>query len=405
MPTLFSIQSIDTMKDSRDMARSLPHDSSYESTIDREMSVIAGTGANYAAIDVPYDDEFVPLLTAWVSAARAHHLHVWFRGNLSGWEGWFNYPQIGREEHVKGIERFILAHGGLFQDGDVFSGCPECENGTADGGDPRRSGDVDGYRKFLINEFQVWSGDFARMGKDVSVISSMNLDVAKLVMDRQTTAALGGLVAVDHYATSTAQFEHDLVALHESSDGRIILGEFGGPIPDINGSMDDAGQAGLVRGLLDAMHRHADIVVGANYWTLRSGSSALVTDGLARKPALTVLADYFSAPYISGTIRDDAGRTIGGRVFAVRGAASSTDIYAVGTDMDGTYRLFVPQGSGLDRATQGLGGLVFADPGGAYATTTVAGAGMALKDQTDLDVTMKRVHVSLIQRFLQYLHL
>ena len=411
VPALFSIQSIDTMKDSRDMARTAATVPSYEATIDREMSAIAGTGATHVAIDVPYDEEFMPAMSRWVAAARKHDLRVWFRGNLSGWEGWFDYPQISREDHLKGVERFILAHPDLFSDGDIFSGCPECENGKAEGGDPRRTGDVGSYRTFLINEFQVFSRDFARMGKDVSVISSMNLDVAKLVMDRQTTSALGGVVAIDHYATSTAQFESDIVALHESSGGKVILGEFGGPIPDINGSLNDAQQADLVRGLMDVLHRHADIVMGANYWTLRFGSTALVTDALAHKPALSSVTDYFSAPYISGTVRDDSSDPITKHAF-LAAVASSTKTYAFQTDGAGGYRLFVPANSELDRALEGTGGLAgpgsgqvltIIDPERSYATTTVLNAGTAFRTKTGLEIIMKEVHVGLVERFLRYL--
>ena len=62
-------------------------------------------------------------------SARKHSLKVWFRGNLSGWEEWFGYPSINRDEHTAGIVRFITNNPDLFEDGDIFVTCNECENG------------------------------------------------------------------------------------------------------------------------------------------------------------------------------------------------------------------------------------------------------------------------------------
>jgi len=88
----WDIKSIDTMKYSRDSAQVALHDPKFNEVIDAHVKRIADTGANYVAIDTPYDAEFNPVLKQWVAAARKYHLHVWFRGNFSGWEGWFDYP-------------------------------------------------------------------------------------------------------------------------------------------------------------------------------------------------------------------------------------------------------------------------------------------------------------------------
>ena len=82
---LWQFQSIDTMKYSRDLSREKLHDPVFDLTITRQMADIARTGATHVAIATPYDEEFVPILTRWVKAAREQHLHIWFRGNVSGW--------------------------------------------------------------------------------------------------------------------------------------------------------------------------------------------------------------------------------------------------------------------------------------------------------------------------------
>jgi hypothetical protein len=141
----FSIQAIDTMKISRDVARERKNDTSYATYIDTVTKNIADTGATHIALGTPYDNEFLPFLNKWVQSARKHNLHVWFRGNFSGWEEWFDYERIDRETHMKKTEAFILSNPQLFQDGDIFSSCPECENGGIIDGDPSDLG------LFLLN--------------------------------------------------------------------------------------------------------------------------------------------------------------------------------------------------------------------------------------------------------------
>src|SRR6266436_3323775 len=72
----WSVQSVDTMKFSRDASRA-PMSAD---KINEEVKRIADTGATYVAIDTPYDAEFLPRLKEWVTAARNYNLNVWFRG-------------------------------------------------------------------------------------------------------------------------------------------------------------------------------------------------------------------------------------------------------------------------------------------------------------------------------------
>src|SRR5258705_11695333 len=80
----WKIQSIDTMKYSRDPSRTKLNDKTFDLVIDKQMADIARTGANYVAIGTPYDDEFLPILHRWVNAARNDHFYTWIRGNYYG---------------------------------------------------------------------------------------------------------------------------------------------------------------------------------------------------------------------------------------------------------------------------------------------------------------------------------
>lgn len=287
---LWSVRSIDTMKYSRDLAREKTSDASFDAIISEQVSNIAGTGATHVAIATPYDEEFVPFMTRWVNSARSYGLKVWFRGNLSGWEGWFDYKKISRTAHTLGVTEFIRAHASLFKNGDIFTSCPECENGGQ--GDPRQTGDVEGYRQFLIDEHRAVNAAFRSAGKNVTVgYPSMNYDVAKLIMDKNTTAELGGIVAIDHYVKDPKQIAQDVAYIAKESGGKVFLGEFGTPIPDIHGNLNQDEQATWVRTALAALE-HTPELVGLNYWVAVGGSTELWSKGEAR-PVVKVISEFF----------------------------------------------------------------------------------------------------------------
>ncbi len=321
--TLWNFQSIDTMKYSRDIAREKLRDASFDTVIARQVKAIADTGATHVAIATPYDEEFVPFLRRWVGAARTHGLKVWFRGNFSGWEKWFEYPSISREEHLKKTETFILAHPDLFQDGDAFSACPECENGGT--GDPRQTGDVIGYRKFLIAEYGAMQGSFKKINKNVRAnLFSMNGDVARLVMDKETTKALGGIVTIDHYVKTPEQLVKDIEAIAKNSGGKVILGEFGAPIPDIHGALSEAGQQQWIARALELLETSPD-VEGVSYWLSVGGSTELWSSQGVPHQAVTTLTDYFKPNVVYGFVRDELGKSISGAQVRLDGKSVITD--------------------------------------------------------------------------------
>lgn len=302
------VESIDTAKYSRDLAREKLYSSSFDAVIDEQVRAIAATGATHVSINTPYDEEFVPYLERWVRAARTYGLGVWFRGNWAGWEGWFDYPKISRDAHIQKTKDFILKHRDLFQDGDIFTACPECENGGP--GDPRHNGDVVGHRAFLIKEYEMTKDSFLRIGKNVtSNYDSMNGDVARLVMDKQTTAALGGIVTVDHYVKSPEQFAKDLTYIAEKSGGKIIVGEFGAPIPDIHGGMSGVAQAVWIESALKALAK-VPAVEGVNYWVNVGGSTEIWTSSFAARPAVGVITDFYRPRKVYGFVKDELDRPL-----------------------------------------------------------------------------------------------
>lgn len=288
---IWKLQSIDTMKYSRDLSREKLTDPFFEKQIDQQMAAIADTGANYVAIDTPYDDEFMPILKLWVRAARRHHLHVWFRGNWSGWEQWFGYTKIDKQTHIAKTKEFILSNRTLFEDGDIFTSCPECENGLHP--DVNNPADLAMHRAFLIDEYKVTKDSFASIHKNVaSNYYSMNATLALSLMDPQTTRALGGIVVIDHYVKPPDDLVRDIKHIAQKSGGKVVLGEFGAPIPDVTGQMNPDEQAVWLQEVLSKLSTVKELE-GVNYWVNVGGSTALWEDDGRPKPAVEIITKLF----------------------------------------------------------------------------------------------------------------
>ncbi len=316
----WSIQSIDTMKYSRDLAREKSKDKNFLKFIDAQVKNIAKTGANFVSIDTPYDQEFFPMLSKWVAAARKYDLHVWFRGNLSGWEGWFGYSKINREQHIKKTTEFILNHPDIFEDGDIFSACPECENGAP--GDPRQTGDVDGFRNFIISEYASTQKAFDTISKRVSSnYYPMNADIANLIMDKKTTQAMNGIIVVDHYVSSPENLVADLKDIRTRTGSKVILGEFGAPLPEINGKMTETQQAQWINDVL-ARLSVVDGIGGVNYWLNAGGSTGIWNIDGKPSAAVDVLKKYFISKNAFGVVTDKLNNPISGAHISFPGGST-----------------------------------------------------------------------------------
>jgi hypothetical protein len=298
------------MKYSRDPSGQFLSDLPKLATLaDTQVENIAKAGANYVAIATPYDKQFIPVLEVWVQAARKQHLKVWFRGNWSGWEGWFGYPRITRDEHIEKTVTFIKEHAKLFEDGDIFSACPECENGGP--GDPRLNGDPDGHRKFLIDEHKAMAEALRGVDRNVQInFNSMNGDVAKLIMDKQTTQALGGIVVIDHYVKTPEQLNKDITEFAHRTGGKVVLGEFGAPIPDIHGGMTQEQQAVWIHDSLMLLTANPALF-GISYWTNVGGSTALWNNDNTPKLAVQTLQRFFKPQLVTVAVTNTLGQRLG----------------------------------------------------------------------------------------------
>lgn len=296
---VWTVKSVDTMKSSRDLALNKRDDPNFETVVDIQTQNIANMGANYIGIGTPYDREFVPMLRLWVSAARRHNLRVWFRGNLAGWEGWFGYRRdLTREEHIAKVREFISANPDLFVDGDIFTPCPECENGGP--GDPRSGTSVEDFRKFMILERRAVDEEFAKIGKNILTnYNSMNLDVAKVVFDQPTVEAMDNLVVVDHYVADPKDLVSHIDDLSKAKQAKIVLGEIGVPVKNITGEMTEDEQVVWLEEALSGISKNRN-VIGLNWWVSVGGETALFKNNGQPIKAKSTLEKYFKLSDLSG---------------------------------------------------------------------------------------------------------
>lgn len=321
--TWWEVQSIDTMKYSRDLALLYKDSNALDESIKQQVAEIAEIGATHVAVATPYDSEFLPFLEKWVRWARENNLKVWFRGNWSGWEGWFDYEKITPQKHILLTKNFIINNRDIFEDGDIFTACPECENGVI--GDPRQEDNRDDFINFMLSEKEVVDESFQIIGKNVVTnFFSMNADVAKLVMDKVTSEKLGGVVTIDHYVGNPEMLVNDVSDIARKSSAKVVLGEFGAPIPAIHGIVDEKSQAGWISDSLYLLSQTPDLI-GINYWVNVGGSTQLWDEKGNPREAVGVIESYFKPKIIDGRVKNIFGTPIAGARVSLGHKTSKTD--------------------------------------------------------------------------------
>lgn len=294
---VWQFRSIDTMKVSRDQAKKQLINPDFYATVDQHIKDIKNSGSNYVAIGTPYDNEFLPIIKLWVKSARKNGLNVWFRGNFSAWEGWFGYNRnLTRDEHLALTINFISKNPDLFENGDIFTPCPECENGGP--GDPRQT-DLEGFRNFMINERTAIDREFSKIGKKVHTnFNSMNLDVAKIVYDDRTLKSMNNLIVVDHYVKEPNNFIDHINELAQATRAQIMLGEIGAPVSGIHENMSENEQANWMEIVFTGISKNKN-VIGTNWWVNIEGESAIFNSDGKPKEAQKVLEKFYKTHDLS----------------------------------------------------------------------------------------------------------
>lgn len=343
--TFWDYQCIDTMKYSRDTARAWDKKpEELQALIVKQMEAMKDLGANCVAIGTPYDEEFVPFMKAWLKSARFRGLKIWFRGNVAGFEGWFNYPKLkSNEDHHTNIYNFVTKHPELFQEGDIFTPSPETENTLLTGGWTTAKANT--LKTFLVDSQVSCDKAFKKINKKVICgYFSSNGNVAEDLLTPQVVKSTGGVVVIDHYVKTAARMEADIKTLKKKHNAYVAIGEFGVPIPDIHGKVTDAEKAKLIEEFLYVFYKERKAVRVINYWTLTGGSTALYSDDLKTASSATqVIKKYFRPGLVSGVVTDEVGNPLVGIPVSINkgGALAQSTL----TDQVGGYGFLIPAGT------------------------------------------------------------
>ncbi len=226
----WQIQSIDTKKYSLDPNNEMEKaPAKYEQEIDDRVAAIAKLGVTHITLDTYYDDDFLPSLAEWVSAAHKYGIHVWFRGNFEGWTGQKGADKIDVDTHKQMLQEFLDTHAYFFEAGDIFTSCANCELGPI--GDPRQTHNAESYRAFLVDEYTIAKESFFHMGKNVTAnLFPMPMDLARVVLDENTTRGIGGFATIDETATDAATLNQEITAIRTQTKGKVILSSLTAPV-------------------------------------------------------------------------------------------------------------------------------------------------------------------------------
>jgi hypothetical protein len=325
----FQMQAVDTMKLSRDGARNGGVVNSIPAIVEK----LAALSPTHIAIATPYDKEFDTVREKWIGNIHDRNIKVWFRGNFSSWEKWFDYPAFTNPyDHIAKTYAFITSHPREFADGDIFTPAPEPENGGF--GDPRHGNDIKiKFFDFLVKSQASCEKAFAAIHKNVTCgYFSTNGDVAEL-FPTDVVKKLGNVIVIDHYVRTPQELVDKAVHLHEKTGAQIILGEYGAPIPDLHGELTQKQQAQLIRDNLKELVAHTDIIKGINYWTAVGGSTSLYSDAYEPRLAASTLEEYFSPIVVTGQVSDENKLPLEG--VQVRAG----NLPGVQTNTDGSYKV------------------------------------------------------------------
>jgi len=88
------------------------------------------------------------------------------------------------------------------------------------------------------------------------------------------------------------KFPESLILSQHIGQRKLLIGEFGGPIPDIHGDLDEKEQSVLIKKTLDALLSKPRIM-GINYWTGFGGTTSLWREDFSEKTAVELIEKYY----------------------------------------------------------------------------------------------------------------
>lgn len=296
----WDIQSVSSMKETKDRVCT-PRPVTF---IDTWMDMAVDLGANYVAVETPYDSPACAdaqfYTRAWIYSARAHRLSVWHRHMPIAFEGLYGVPKK-IDTYYQMIGDYIRNNSAIFASGDIFTPIPEPQNGGIHG--------VTYCDKAICQfrnaaEFNTWlrtAMDVANQAfKDIGLGGKVKVGYYGFdgfvawgdnnqhwdgILEDETVAKMGN-ITIDHYPQLVGDtMQNDLDELESKYPGvPIIIGEWG----TVTGG--NVGQQ-VVYDLSAAMRPS---IKGFNYWHAgMGGHEALVNEDFSKRTHFADVQSFY----------------------------------------------------------------------------------------------------------------
>lgn len=301
--TSWNIQSVDAMKDTKD-AICGPRSSDW---INKWLDKAVELGANYVAISTPYDDpscgSSLNYTKAWVSAIRAHGLHVWHRHMPLAFEGIYNVQKNNSSTFLDLVKNYITSNPDLFQSGDIVTPIPEPQNGGIQGvtncaNSICQFSSAANFNEWLRNAMATTNDALSSIGKsgqlkvgyfgfDGFVTWGDNNPDWHGILEDSTVAQMGN-ITIDHYpelvhetmsqslSALTAKYPHTPIVIGEW--GTVTGGNTIQQIQDDMGAVKNDGN-----------------IIGFNYWQFGPSGSGeqLIDDSFSNLAGFSAVQSFY----------------------------------------------------------------------------------------------------------------
>ncbi|MDO8551717.1 MAG: PA14 domain-containing protein [bacterium] len=299
----WSIQSVSSMKETKDKICGQDSQNFINSWVDKAKEL----GANYVAVETPYDNpacgDALAYTQAWVNTIRSRGLKVWHRHMPLAFESIYNVPKAtSSDKYLTMISNYIKNNPSLFADGDIFSPIPEPQNGGIDGvtgcanGVCQFSGPAD-FNSWLRNAIDSSNNAFSQIGLggkikigyygfDGFVAWGDNNPDWNGILEDSTVQKMGN-ITIDHYPELVGgDMTTDLQELEARYPNTpIIIGEWG-----------STGTTNLTQQVNKSMGAAAadPNVIGFNYWHMgMGGNEALINSDFTNREQFSTVQSYF----------------------------------------------------------------------------------------------------------------
>ena len=296
----WSIRSVSSMKETKDKICGQDD----QATINKWVAKAAELGANYIAVETPYDNpacgNALNYTKQWVDAIRASGLKVWHRHMPLAFEAIYDTAKV-KGDYLSMVSSYIKNNVTLFADGDIFTPIPEPQNGGIGGVTGCSNGicqfdSAAMFNKWLRDAIDTSELAFQSIGLggkmkigyygfDGFVAWGSNNPDWHGILEDATVAKMGN-ITIDHYpeliGQTMKQGLDELQAKYPTTP--IVIGEWG-----------SAGSTNVEQQVIESMGAaKRPGIVGFNYWHMgMGGNEALINSDFTNRLQFDEVQSYF----------------------------------------------------------------------------------------------------------------